>query len=235
MSYIGYITAMTDSGTMKGGRCVAVFDLDGTLTWHDSLLPFLRGYLRRHPRRLLRFWRLPLAVLGFLAVDRDRGVLKSRLIRMVMGGDARTDIDAFADAFVASLPGRRAFRPAALAALEAHRQAGDRLALLSASPDLYVPKIAALLGIETAICTELEWRGGRLDGRLKTPNRRGAEKSRCLAQLRLRFPGLPLVAYGNSASDLPHMTAADRALLVNANATARRAAASLGIPNAEWN
>lgn len=219
---------------MNDVGCVAVFDLDGTLTWRDSLLPFLGAYLWRHPRRLLRCWRLPFAVLGFLGVDRDRGVLKSRLVRMVMGGEARAVIEPFAEDFVAALPGRHAFRPAALAALESHRRAGDRLVLLSASPDLYVPKIAVLLGFDTAICTELEWRGERLDGRLKTPNRRGAEKSRCLALLRLRFPGMPVVAYGNSASDLPHLCEADRALLVNANAAARRAAADLGIPCAEW-
>jgi phosphatidylglycerophosphatase C len=225
---------MTESGAMKDGGGVAVFDLDGTLTWRDTLVPFLVAYLRRHPRRLPRCWRLPFAVFGFLALDRDRGMLKSRLVRMVMGGDARADIEPFAAAFVASMPGSRAFRPAALAELEARRRAGDRLVLLSASPDLYVPRIADLLGFDAAICTELEWREERLDGRLKTPNRRGAEKSRCLAQLRLQYPGMKIMAYGNSASDLPHLREADRALLVNGNAAARRAATALGIPCAEW-
>jgi hypothetical protein len=31
--------------------CVALFDLDGTLTWRDTLLPFLAGYLIRHPQQ----------------------------------------------------------------------------------------------------------------------------------------------------------------------------------------
>ena len=48
-------------------RWVAVFDLDGTLTWHDSLMLFLLSFLRRHPRRLLGLWRLPWIVLSFAA------------------------------------------------------------------------------------------------------------------------------------------------------------------------
>jgi phosphoserine phosphatase len=56
-------------------RWVAIFDLDGTLTWHDSLMPFLRGYLGRHPGRLLRLWRLPIALLVYAATGRDGGGL----------------------------------------------------------------------------------------------------------------------------------------------------------------
>jgi phosphatidylglycerophosphatase C len=218
---------------------VAVFDLDGTLTWHDTLLPFLVGYALQHPSRLLRLWRLPAVFIRYLTAHRDRGLLKARLISAVMGGDSRSRVDAWAEAFVASLKRRRAFRPLALAALEAHRAAGDRLVLLSASPDLYVPRIGALLGFERTLCTELEWRSmpsseDRLDGALRSANRRGEEKSRCLAWLRTQYCGLPVVAYGNSQSDLPHLRQADRALLVNGSAKARRSAAATGIPVAEW-
>jgi phosphoserine phosphatase len=43
-----------------------------------------------------------------------------------------------------------------------------------------------------------------------------------------------VTAYGNSLSDIPHLRLADRALLVNGNAGARRAAARAGIPTADW-
>jgi len=214
--------------------CVALFDLDGTLTWRDTLLPFLRGYLARHPRRLLGLWRLAPAVADFVLLNRDRGKLKSRLIRMVMGGDTRPSVDAWAETFVGSLMPRRIFRPAALAALEAHRAVGDRLVLLSASPDLYVPRIGDLLGFERTLCTELRWQGQRLDGDLKTANRHGEEKLRCLMWLRTQYRDLPIVAYGNSASDLIHLRRADRALLVNGNAAARHLAADAGIDVADW-
>jgi phosphatidylglycerophosphatase C len=223
---------MTDETTAP--RWVAVFDLDGTLTWRDTLLLFLLSFLRRHPWRVLGAWRLPVALCSFLAHGRDRGALKSRVIRMFMGGAARADIDACAGAFVNTLQSRRRLRPAALAALEAHRRTGDHLVLLSASPDLYVPRIGQSLGFERTLCTELEWRADRLEGALKTANRRGAEKLRCLTWLRTQYPALPIVAYGNSASDLDHMRHADRALLVNGNAAARALADQWGIPTADW-
>ena len=219
--------------TIPPQRWVAVFDLDGTLTWRDTLASFLLEFLRRHPWRVFGLWRLPFALLNFLG-NRDRGLLKSRVIAMVMGGATRTDIDACADSFVDGLTPRHRFRPAALAALEAHRAAGDHVVLLSASPDLYVPRIGRSLGFERTLCTELEWRADRLVGALKTANRRGAEKLRCLNWLRTQYPELPIVAYGNSGSDLEHMQHADRALLVNGNAAARALAAQSGIPTSQW-
>jgi phosphatidylglycerophosphatase C len=218
----------------SGARWVAVFDLDGTLTWRDTLLLFLMSFLRRHPWRMLGLWRLPFALLCYAAGNRDRGLLKSRIIRMVMGGASRTDIEACAEHFVNSLRLRHRLRPAALAALEAHRAAGDHLVLLSASPDLYVPRIGRALGFERTLCTEIEWQGDRLVGALTTPNRRGAEKERCLDWLRTKYADLPIVAYGDSASDLDHMRHADRALLVNGSAAARALAAELCIPTADW-
>jgi len=226
---------MTSPETTKPRRWVAVFDLDGTLTWRDTLLQFLASFLRRHPGRLTGLWRLPFASLSFLARDRDRGKLKSQVIRMVMGGTTRDVIEPFADSFVSGLEPRRRFRPAALAVLEKHRAAGDHLVLLSASPDLYVPRIGRSLGFERTLCTEIQWQEDRLVGTLKTENRRGAEKLNCLTWLRTQYPGLPIVAYGNSSSDLDHMRHADRALLVNGNAAARTLAARCGIPTSNWN
>jgi phosphatidylglycerophosphatase C len=213
---------------------VALFDLDGTLTHHDTLFPFLTGYAVRHPARLLRLWRLVPAFLGYALAGRDRGLLKSRAIRAVMGGDARPLIEAWAERFVADLHPKGAFRAAGLAVLEAHRSAGDRLVLLSASPDLYVPMIGRLLRFERTVCTEVRWDGERLNGTLRTANRHGEEKVRCLEQLRADYAHAQVTAYGNSLSDIPHLERADRALLVNGNAGARRAAARVGIPTAVW-
>src|ERR1700734_4450395 len=225
---------MTAPGTTPPIRWVAVFDLDGTLTFGDTLGQFLAAFLRHHPRRCLGLWRLPFALFEYAAGNRDRGRLKSRVIRMIMRGESRTVVDACADSFVSTLARRRRLRPAALAVLETHRAAGDALVLLSASPDLYVPRIGRALGFELTLCTEVQWRQDRLLGTLATENRRGVEKSRCLAWLRSQYPDLPVVAYGNSGSDLDHMRLADRALLVNASSAARALAAKDGIPTADW-
>jgi hypothetical protein len=45
---------------------IAVFDLDGTITRHDTFVPYLRGWLRRYPER----WRR-LAILASPSVIGD--------------------------------------------------------------------------------------------------------------------------------------------------------------------
>src|SRR6202021_1238638 len=119
---------LTAEATAAAKRWVAVFDLDGTLTWHDTLFLFLMGFLRRHPWRVLRFWRMPFALASFLALNHDRGLLKSRVIRMAMGGARRSVVDACADALVDSLGPRRRFRPAAPPVLPADPPGGGHAA-----------------------------------------------------------------------------------------------------------
>ena len=213
-------------------RGVAVFDLDGTLTWHDTLAGYLAGALRARPARCWRLWSLPFALAAF-ALDRDRGRLKGRVVRAVLGGLGREQVAALTRRFVERrLPGL--LRPAALETLERHRAAGDLRVLLSASPDCYVPAIGAALGFDEVLCSELRWDGERLDGRLATPNRRGAEKVACVEALRRRYPGARFAAYGNAASDLPHLLLVEAPLLVNATRAAAREARRRRIPTAQW-
>jgi len=212
---------------------LAVFDLDGTITSRDTLGPFLAGYLARHPSRAWHLWRLPFSLLRYLVGLSDRGRLKSSLIRQVIGPAPRRQIDAWAGHFCEShLP--RLLNPGALDAIERHRAAGDRLVLLSASVDLYVPHIAGRLGFDEAVCTGLSWQGDRLEGRLTTENRRGPEKTRCIQELRERYPGTRLAAYGNAASDFDHLLRVDEPLVVNASFRTRRRAAELGLAVADW-
>ena len=210
---------------------VAVFDLDGTITRHDTLWPYLRGWARRNPRPA--FWPRVAAAVAPFTFDRDRGGLKARLIRIAMGGARRTDVQAWSAAFVASL-GESELCPGALAQLAQHRAAGDRLVLLSASVDLYVPDIGRRFGFDETICTAVAWSGDRLDGSLASENRRAAEKRRCVEALRGRHPGARIRAYGNARSDFDHFAVADEAVLVNAGAGLRREAASRGYSVAEW-
>jgi phosphatidylglycerophosphatase C len=193
---------------------LAVFDLDGTITRRDTLGPFLLGYLKRNPWRVVRFPYALLPPFRFL-LDRDRGALKGAAIRAIMGGATRERIERWADEFVGQLIPGGLFAEA-LAAIAQHRARGDRLLLMSASTDLYVPRIGRALGFDQVICSEVRWRtDGRLDGRLATTNCRGEEKRRCLAQVLARDAPERVYAYGNARSDLPHLALAHEAFLVN--------------------
>ncbi len=211
---------------------LALFDLDGTLTRHDTLLPYVTGFLRRR-RRLTRLARV-LPGLGAFAIRRiDRGGLKSALIQGTLGGATRAQVDAWTVHFVRTLLERGMYSDA-LDALNAHRRAGDRLVLLSASTDLYVPAIGQALGFTEVLCTGVSWQGSQLVGRLTTANRRGAEKARCLTNLRAAHSGMSITAYGNAASDVEHLRLADRGVLVNGSRGARRAAAPAGLECVRW-
>jgi phosphoserine phosphatase len=111
---------------------------------------------------------------------------------------------------------------------------GDHVVLLSASPDLYVPRIGALLGAHETHCTRIRWEGDRLDGRLEGVNRRDEEKLRVIGQLRAAHPGLPVIAYGNSTPDLVHMHHCEQAVYVNADQELARRLTAAGMRCVSW-
>jgi phosphatidylglycerophosphatase C len=213
---------------------LAVFDLDGTITRHDTLVPYALGFVVRK-----RPWRLPALLLIFPAVLAnaiglvDRGGLKAAFIRATLGGCRRVDLQRWTVTFVERLKADGLFSQA-LEAIETHARDGDHLVLLSASTDLYVPVIGQALGFQEVICTGVRWDGERLVGTLTTPNRRGEEKARCVAGLLARHPGVSSAAYGNAASDIAHLKLVEHGVLVNGSASARRQAADAGVTCAEW-
>ena len=199
-------------------RTLAVFDLDGTITRRDTLLPFIGGFLLRHPRR---WWRLVLCLPPLLRYPfgyRDRGTLKGAIVHAALGGVTRDQLNPWIDTFVRRLlPG--AIFAEALECIKAHQRSQAHLVLLSASPNLYVPAIAAALGFDQCICTELRWHGAGsdavLDGALVSANRRGAEKTRCVAALLAEQQPLLSYAYGNSPADLDHLKLVSAGTYVN--------------------
>ena len=212
---------------------LAVFDLDGTLTRHDTFVPFVGGLLARHP---LRWIRLPLLLLPALAYALrifGRGELKGAILRLLFAGMPRSRIQAWAQEFAAGTVERRMFAQGP-PTFRSHVDAGDHVVLMSASPDLYVPLIAGALGARECICTPIRWNGELLDGRLAGPNCRGEEKARILERLRQQHPGLQVIGYGNSGADLAHLVRCDEAVYVNASTRVRARLERLGLRLVQW-
>jgi phosphatidylglycerophosphatase C len=215
---------------------LVVFDLDGTITYRDTLLPYVTGYLERSGRSRARMARLLPTLAAFAFGAADHGAVKSAFIRSTLGGATRQQLDAWTREFVPWAT-TRGSSPGALGTIKAHQEAGDQLVLMSASTDLYVPQIGRALGFSETICTGVAFDAtGHLLGTLTTPNRRGPEKVRCFKALRQRHPGIQTVAYGNAGSDLAHLLLADSPRLVNPSARTARQASRLGLkPFADWN
>src|SRR4051812_12633878 len=160
---------------------IAIFDLDGTITHRDTLFPLVLRQLARRPWNLLRLIAVAPAAVRYL-FDHDRGALKQSLLRATLRGISRGELAAASTEFVRDTIARRCFRDA-LNAIRRHRDAGHHLVLMSASVDFYVPEFGRQLGFDEVISTGVAWNGDLLDGTLTTPNRRGAEKARCLRAL----------------------------------------------------
>jgi len=215
---------------------LVLFDLDGTITYRDTLFPYANGFLARSGRSRLRLAGVAPALLRFGLGAADHGAVKSAFIRATLGGATREALYAWTADFVPWVV-TGGSSPGALGMIRSHREAGDHLVLLSASTDLYVPQIGAALGFHEVLCTGVAFdAAGNLDGALTTPNRRGPEKVRCFQALKQQHAGLETVAYGNAGTDLAHLLLADQPRLVNASAATLRQARALGIePYANWN
>jgi HAD superfamily hydrolase (TIGR01490 family) len=96
-----------------------------------------------------------------------------------------------------------------------HTAEGHEIAIVSASLDIYVERVAELIGVGTVLCSRLETDGsGRATGRLVGGNCRGPAK---LARIREEFgaSGYEMWAYGDSAGDAEMLAAADHPVRIN--------------------
>ena len=201
------------SEAVNAGRpVVAAFDFDGTLTWRDTLLPFLRRLLGTPNFLWLLFACSPwLIAFALRLISNHRA--KAKLLHAALAGRSVAEVQRCAQAFVQSyLPGQ--WRPWTLQQLVQHQQAGHPCILVSASTSLYMHLVGASLGVDTVLCTEMAVTEGRYTGRLATPNCHGEEKvQRLQAWLASRYGEQPveLHAYGDTSGDIPMLRLARQA------------------------
>ena len=193
-------------------QCVAAFDVDGTLTRRDTLLPFLarvRG--RTRTAAVLARHGGPLA----LAVARhgERDVVKQAVLTRLVGGRPYREVTAQAEQFAAEVYAS-GLRSDTLARWEWHRGQGHRVVMVSASLAEYLEPLGRLLGASAVLCSRLEVdTDGRMTGRLDGGNCRGPEKVARL-QAWLGAPPSRLWAYGDSRGDRELLASADVAHLL---------------------
>lgn len=190
---------------------IAAFDVDGTLTTRDSVVPFLRRMVT--PRAVVRLMVHPQALIRGI-VRRDRDALRAAATTAVFTGLPWPRVAAAGQAFGDEINARW-LRPDAAARLGWHVANGHRVILVSASYGVYLDRLAEQLGAEAVLSTRLEVVDGRCTGRLDGPNCRGPEKVRRLRRWLdgegLRRDEVEIWGYGDSAGDRELLADADRA------------------------
>jgi putative phosphoserine phosphatase/1-acylglycerol-3-phosphate O-acyltransferase len=214
----------------RGARIGAFFDLDRTLLEGFSAYPYLGERLARGampPREMLAnlaaMLDYKLGRAGFSGVvgrttDPLRGVEESVLEEL---GE---------DVFRKHLLGR--IFPEAKALVQAHRERGHTLAIISSATRYQIEPVARYLGIAQVLCTRLEVKDGILTGKVIRPTCHGEGKA--IAARRLAASeGLDLSAsyfYTDAAEDLPLLELVGHPQVLNPDAKLAGLARERGWP-----
>lgn len=189
---------------------VAAFDFDGTLTRGGSVVPFLVATTSRRHVLAAACAVAPSLVRGALAGGRAADSGKERLFERVLAGVDPGVVSTIGPDFARRHLEHR-LRADVRSRLDWHRQRGDRVLVVSASPEVYVVPAGRLLGVDGVVATRLEVTDGALTGRYEGLNCRGPEKLRRVQQWIDDNGGATgkLWAYGNSRGDLRLLESAD--------------------------
>jgi len=205
------VTAAVDS--VARTRTVAAFDVDGTLSRRDTMVPFLVRVCGRAPvaRALLTAGPVLLrTAAGIESRDRAKEALFIRTLRGWWLDELRPIAEEHARDVV-----ERGLRPDRLQRLRWHQAQGHEVVLVSAALDVYMSPVGRLLGCTATIATRLEVdRRGRVTGRLFGDNVRGPAKQRLLREWLGAGDEVTLWAYGDSEGDTELLAMADHATLL---------------------
>lgn len=199
------------SGGREDESGYALFDFDGTLTRHDTFLPFLI--------RVGGAWAIPKAIWRAIRHRPRPGIswrehLKRQLVGSALTGLSEAELRNEGIAHARWILDR-ALRPTVMDRLQQHRDDGCTIVVVSASLRYYVEPVAAWLGVDEALCTELETdETSKITGRLLGPNCRGDEKVKRVTD-RYGDVWSRATAYGDSQGDGPMLAAAAAAYRVS--------------------
>jgi HAD superfamily hydrolase (TIGR01490 family) len=208
----------------------AFFDVDGTLIARNSATLYMR-HLRRtgQARRRDLAWTLYYLLRYKLGrLDIDEALQESmRFVRGKVEAATRRDADAWYERDV-----RPWLFPQMADRVAEHRRAGHVVALVTSATRYLAAPLAAELGIEHFLVTQLVVRDGAFTGEAVRPLCYGAGKVHWARELAAR-EGIDLAAsyfYTDSITDLPLLEAVGHRRIVNPDLPLRRLAQQRGWP-----
>lgn len=228
----------------RGGACynpcpllrrAALFDLDRTLIRVDSA----RLYTRFRRDRGEASWLDALRV-GLWATQYTLGVIDAPKVARKALRSFRGRSEAWLQASCVDwfreyvLP---EVQPAGRMAVQKHREAGDFIAIVTGATRYVAEPVAAELGIEQVICSELEIDGeGRFTGQIVEPLCYGLGKVQRTAKVAVRenFRIEDATFYSDSITDLPLLELVEVPVVINPDRRLRRVAGQRGWAIQAW-
>jgi phosphatidylglycerophosphatase C len=163
-------------------------------------VPYCLTALMHRPWRIFRVPTVIKGIIHFMKGEMDAQLIKETLVSVFLGGASRKDIDRWNKIFLCwILPAL--LRPTLLLRARQNQESGDRVFIVSASPDIYLEPFVRHWRFDGLICTKLEFKNGHLSGKILGTNCRGEEKAR---RIRTLFTDAELdgsTGYGNSGAD----------------------------------
>ncbi len=181
---------------------LVLLDFDGTVIRSDSLWVFLRAFAGPW-----FYFRMIVAapVIAFLACVRSRSEAKRWLLSFFLRGESLERISGCARQLAPRLLAD--VSPQARRVIAEAVAAGCEMAIVTASPSVWVTPVADALTIPVVIGTELLFDNGLYTGRFATPNCVGREKVRRVVDhygiTHENRHCFHITAYGDSAADAP--------------------------------
>lgn len=203
---------------------LALFDFDGTLISRDSMAIFARRVCDENSLRFARFL-LPYIPAYFDAkiCHHDAGKIKEQMLVKLFGMlPADSDFRDFCSNLIPEF--NRCIIPSVMTCLENHQKKGHTVAIVSASPSIWVKPWAETHGIENVMATGLAFdsrgrvtgfQGGNCNGEEKVARIHEFLNHQYLPDLSTSPSSLPYItAYGNSSSDIPMLHFANEGFMV---------------------
>jgi len=174
---------------------IACFDFDGTITYSDTLLPFILFCFGKSA--VFKFFLEAPILCRFIMGLSSRQATKERILGRFFGGMDVEEFQAlgkrFAEEKLASLTKKQA-----LEAIQEHKKNGHRLILISASIETYLIPWAKMVGFDDVLASKLQV---PITGKLAGKNCRAEEKVRRLEELLGNLKDYEIYAYGDSRGD----------------------------------
>jgi len=198
---------MNDPPHQQTNTTIAAFDFDDTLTYQDTLFPFLRMVVGRW-----RFWwgllLLSPILLGYALRLVPNWRAKEAVLTYFLAGLTEKELDRLGHCFtLEKLP--KLLRPEAVERLRWHQKMHHQTILISASLEVYLRPWADQMGFDHIIGTQLEVSEGLLTGKIYDQNCYGKEKVARLQTLLGDLSQYCIYAYGDSNGDKELLAAAN--------------------------